>query len=235
MGSREAKCYLASPAAVAASAIAGYLTLPEPSSTQSISATITINPPPDRSVESVTLFKDFPSIIEGTLVFCPQDNLNTDGIFPGKYTYLDDFSPEDQARVVMENYDPEFTKIVRKGDLLVGGFNFGTGSSREQAATALKYRGIRAVIAGSFSQTYKRNAFNNGFLVGEAPQLVTALQNEISPTKPTIRTTLRAQLDFAQSTITVSSKTYPMAPLGLSAQEIILTGGLETWVRRKIK
>ena len=235
MGSREAECYLASPAAVAASAIAGYLTLPEPSLTQSISATITVNPAPDRSVESVTLLSDFPSIIEGTLVFCPQDNLNTDGIFPGKYTYLDNFSPEDQARVVMENYDPEFTNIVQEGDLLVGGFNFGTGSSREQAATALKYRGIRAVIAGSFSQTYKRNAFNNGFLVVEAPLLVSALQNELSSQKPTLRTAIRARLDFARSTITVNSKTYPMAPLGLSAQEIILAGGLEMWVRRKIK
>jgi len=235
MGSREAKCYLASPAAVAASAIAGYLTLPEPTQRGNITATIKVDSPLDQRLESVTLLNGFPPVIEGTLVFCPQDNLNTDGIFPGKYTYLDNFSPEDQVRVVMENYDPQFTTIVKEGDLLVGGFNFGTGSSREQAVTALQYRGIQAVIAGSFSQTYKRNAFNNGFLVVEAPQLVTTLRNEIPPTKPTIRTTFRARLDFARSTIFVNSKTYPMAPLGLSAQEIILAGGLEAWVRRKIK
>ncbi len=55
-------------------------------------------------------------------------------------------TPQQQAEVVMENYDPEFVKIAKAGDILVGGFNFGTGSSREQAATALKYKGIQLVI-----------------------------------------------------------------------------------------
>ena len=79
----------------------------------------------------------------------------------------------------MENYDPEFAKIANKGDILVGGFNFGTGSSREQAATAFKYKGIQLVIAGSFSQTYKRNAINNGFIVIEAPELVNDFKEKI--------------------------------------------------------
>ena len=60
--------------------------------------------------------------------------------------------------------------------MVVGGFNFGTGSSREQAVTALKCKGIPLVIAGSFSQTYLRNAFNNGFLCIEAPELVNSLR-----------------------------------------------------------
>ena len=94
-------------------------------------------------------------------VVMPDGSKRTLGlIYPGKYTYKDDITPEEQAEVVMENYDPEFGKIVKKGDILVGGFTFGTGSSREQAATALKYRGLQLVLAGSFSQTYKRNAFN---------------------------------------------------------------------------
>ena len=59
---------------------------------------------------------------------------------------------------------------------MVGGFNFGTGSSREQAVTALKCKGIPLVIAGSFSQTYLRNAFNNGFLCIETPELVNRLR-----------------------------------------------------------
>ena len=119
---------------------------------------------------------DFQKIIEGDIIFCHQDNLNTDGIYPGKYTYVDDFKAEDQAKVAMENYDPEFQKVAKEGDILVGGFNFGTGSSREQAATALKYRGIQLVIVGSASQTYKRNALNNGFLVIEIPELVEELK-----------------------------------------------------------
>ena len=60
--------------------------------------------------------------------------------------------------------------------MVVGGFNFGTGSSREQAVTALKCKGIPLVIAGSFSQTYLRNAFNNGFLCIETPELVNRLR-----------------------------------------------------------
>ena len=60
--------------------------------------------------------------------------------------------------------------------MIVGGYNFGTGSSREQAATALKFAGIPCVIAASFSETYKRNAFNNGFVVFECPELVEHLR-----------------------------------------------------------
>ncbi len=60
--------------------------------------------------------------------------------------------------------------------MIVGGFNFGTGCSREQAATALQAAGIRLVIAGSFSQTYLRNAINNGFLCVECPELVADLR-----------------------------------------------------------
>ncbi len=78
----------------------------------------------------------------------------------------------------MENYDPNFTKIAKKGDLLIGGFNFGTGSSREQAATALKYFGIPVLLAGSFSETFKRNALNNGYLCVEVPELVADLKKQ---------------------------------------------------------
>jgi homoaconitate hydratase len=94
--------------------------------------------------------------MKGDLVFCHQDNLNTDGIYPGKYTYKENITNEQQAEVAMENYDPKFSSLVKKTDILVGGFNFGTGSSREQAATALKYKGLQCVVAGSFSETYKR-------------------------------------------------------------------------------
>ena len=76
----------------------------------------------------------------------------------------------------MLNYDPRFQELARAGDILVGGYNFGSGSSREQAATALKFRGLKMVIAGSYSQTYKRNAFNNGYIVIECPQLLEELR-----------------------------------------------------------
>jgi homoaconitate hydratase len=171
----------------------------------------------------------------GELIFCHQDNLNTDGIYPGKYTYQDDFTPAQQAEVVMENYDPEFAKLVSKGDLLVGGFNFGTGSSREQAATALKYRGLQLVIAGSFNETYKRNALNNGFLAVEAPELVRELKNRFGKDRLTVRTEMEAEIDFVTSILRVGGKDYTISPVGAAAQELIVTGGLENWVKKRLQ
>ena len=126
--------------------------------------------------EKVEILPGFPRQLSGRLVFLPQDNLNTDGIYGKDYTYREDMTPEMMAKVVMENYDPAFAARMRPGDVIVGGFNFGTGSSREQAVTALKCAGIPLVIAGSFSQTYLRNAFNNGFLCIETPELVNHLR-----------------------------------------------------------
>ena len=131
------------------------------------------------TAETVDILPGFPSGIRGRLVFLPMDNLNTDGIYGKDYTYREDMTPEMMARVVMENYDPQFAARTAAGDVVVGGFNFGTGSSREQAVTALKSKGIPLVIAGSFSQTYLRNAFNNGFLCIEAPGLVARLRAQI--------------------------------------------------------
>ena len=106
----------------------------------------------------------FPELVNGSLVFMTPDNVNTDAIYSKDYTYRDDMTPEMMSRVVMENYDPSFGSRTRAGDVIVGGFNFGTGSSREQAVTCLKAKGIPLIIAASFSQTYLRNAYNNGFV-----------------------------------------------------------------------
>ncbi len=134
----------------------------------------------------------------------------------------------------MENYDPEFGKIVNEGDILVGGFNFGTGSSREQAATALKYRGIKLVIAGSFSETYKRNALNNGFLIIECPKLVNDLKTKYGNDKLTVKTGITAEVNFVKSKIIVDQKTYNIDSVGVPAQELIVFGGLEEWVKKNL-
>jgi len=233
MGSKTAQAYLASPAVVVASALSGYIDMPwEFEQTQPV-ADMRVNDSPAETTD-VAIIDGFPSEITGDLIFCHLDNLNTDGIYPGKYTYIDDFTPEQQASVVMENYDGEFGKLVKEGDLLVGGFNFGAGSSREQAATALKYRGIRLVLAGSFSETYKRNAINNGFLVIEAPVLVRDLKAKFGTEKLTVVTNIEATVDFAKATLTADGKQYRLSPLGAAAQELIVAGGLENWVAGRI-
>ncbi len=234
MGSPNAFAYLASPAVVAASAIAGKIDFSWENGSKQIEAEIKTNKKKSTEKSSVKILPEFPSVIEGNLLFCHQDNLNTDGIYPGKYTYIDDFTPEQQAGVVMENYDPEFGNIVNKGDVVAGGFNFGTGSSREQAATAFKYKGIACVIAGSFSETYARNAINNGFLIIECSDLVNDLKEKYGKEKLSVQTNKKVKIDFENSSITFDGKEYSIDPVGEAAQELIIAGGLEEWVKKNL-
>ncbi len=234
MGSRSAQAYLASPQVVAASAVAGIIDLPACSDSITLRASIEVAPAIDAPRIKTELLPGFPAKISGELIFCHADNINTDGIYPGKYTYNDDFTHEQQASVVMENYDPSFGELVRSGDILIAGFNFGTGSSREQAATALKYRGVQLVLAGSFNETYKRNALNNGFLAIEAPELVLALKKRFGGERLSVRTGLVVALDCVESTLEADGISYPFAAVGGAAQDLILCGGLENWVKKQI-
>lgn len=234
MGSPNAQAYLASPAVVASSAIKGRISYNWNDQKQKILGKIKINQKQNGGTAEVRIIEGFPKVLKGKLIFCNEDNLNTDGIFPGKYTYIDDFTPKQQSEVVMENYDPEFVKIAKEGDILAGGFNFGTGSSREQAATALKYKGIKLVIAGSFSETYKRNALNNGFLIIECPQLVIDLKSKYGKEKLTVKSGLDVEINFSKSIIKFDGETYSIDPVGAAAQELIVYGGLEEWVKKNI-
>jgi homoaconitate hydratase len=235
MGSPNAQAYLASPAVVAASAIAGKIYFEwKNKEHRQLKGSIKINDKKSMAKLSVKIIDGFNPVIEGELIFCHQDNLNTDGIYPGKYTYNDDMTPQQQAEVVMENYDPEFVKITKAGDILVGGFNFGTGSSREQAATALKYKGIQLVVAGTFNETYKRNALNNGYLLIECPQLVNDLKSKYGKDKLTVKSGMNIKIDFENSSLTFENKIYSIDPVGEAAQELIVTGGLEEWVKKNL-
>jgi homoaconitate hydratase len=234
MGSPNAQAYLASPGVVAQSAVSGYIDYGYESGEEKIRADIKLNTKPKEKKPEIKIIDGFPQTITGRLVYCYQDNLNTDGIYPGKYTYQDDFKPEDQAKVVMENYDPEFSKNIKEGDILVGGYNFGSGSSREQAATALKYRGIQCVIVGSASQTFQRNALNNGFLVIESPELSNYLKEKFGKDKLTVYTNINAVVDFKNSTIIAEGKNFEISAVGTAAQELIVLDGLENWVKEKI-
>ena len=183
MGSRDAKAYLGSPAVVAASAIAGYICSPH--EYDNIKPTFSIDVHDQkRQASAVEILQGFPQTMTGRSLLLPVDNLNTDGIYSGKLTYRDDVSEQEMAAAAMANYDPQFNDIAKENDIIIAGRNFGTGSSREQAATCLKLRGIQCIIAASFSQTYKRNAFNNGFLVMESPELYEALLTQPSSPLP---------------------------------------------------
>jgi len=238
MGSRDARCYLASPAVVAASAIAGHICGPGPSWGERLKPAFQAIELPAAADEKVEILPGFPSRIVGRLVFLTQDNLNTDGIYGKDYTYRDDMTPEMMAKVIFENYDPEISGTARQGDVLLGGSNFGTGSSREQAVTSLQAKGIAMVIAGSFSQTYLRNAFNNGFPCVVCPELVARIREttseRIEQGDRTVVPGDEIEIDFSTSTITYRADRFRFPPLGEVPQGLVVAGGVENQVRKEL-
>ncbi|KAF8902313.1 hypothetical protein CPB85DRAFT_1256072 [Mucidula mucida] len=271
MGHPKAQAYLASPAVVAASAIKGYICSPDSLDAQSLPKTNTpifsiSDVPPQVQAQTTgnnPLLPGFPTTFSGPMLFAPQDNLNTDGIYPGKYTYQDDITLERQAEVVMENYDPGFAPLVasirdkdvtamiegtKRGVILVSGYNFGTGSSREQAATALKAAGVPVVIAGSFGDIFKRNAINNGLVCIESPELVKDLTERYAKDgkrgaggkqgELTVDKGLNVEINMVNGNLLVSqdgtTETYHVRPIGASVQELWLCGGLEGYILKEI-
>jgi 3-isopropylmalate/(R)-2-methylmalate dehydratase small subunit len=150
------------------------------------------------------------------------DNVNTDVIFPGKYTYTVT-DPKEMARHALEDLDPGFSKEVKPGDIVVAGYNFGCGSSREQAAICLREAGVAALVAKSFGRIYFRNAINAGLPVFECPDAVDAAEAgdemEIEP---------------ASGTITVKEKTFSVPPLPREVLAVLEAGGLVEYTRKKL-
>ncbi|KAH9029871.1 hypothetical protein EDB85DRAFT_1866930 [Lactarius pseudohatsudake] len=278
MGHPAAQAYLASPAVVAASALKGYIASPDTLDAAALPPArppvhTIVSPPPSSgeagagaaTTADEPLLPAFPSTFCGPLIFAPQDNLNTDGIYPGKYTYQDDITLARQAEVVMENYDPGFAARVRAlrassshvaedgvkaGVILIAGFNFGTGSSREQAATALKAAGVPLILAGSFGDIFKRNAINNGLVCLEAPELVADLTRAYAKNgargagglggEPTVDAGLEVSIRMADGEVKVTgldggSRTYAVRPVGQSVQELWVCGGLEGYILKSIR
>ncbi len=151
------------------------------------------------------------------------DNVNTDVIYPGKYTYIR-CSPEEMAGHALEVIDPDFSGSVAEGDVIAAGKNFGCGSSREQAAQCLKYAGISAVIGKSFARIFFRNAINNGLLVIESEEASENLStgDEIS-------------IDTEEGTIKSGKMVFNFAPLPDFFSEIIECGGIIPYTRKRLK
>jgi homoaconitate hydratase len=234
MGDRDAQVYLGSPAVVAASALAGFICAPQTFTERPAGTAVRRAQSKPQAPVSVQIIEGFPPSVTGRVLFVDKDNLNTDGIYAGKHTYRDDMTPEQMAAVTFENYDPNFNTLYEKGDVVVGGLNFGTGSSREQAATALKFKGIPCVIAASFSETYKRNAFNNGFVVFECPELVEHLRSTLTNRAPTTVAS-EITIDYGKSVLTIDGKSFSFPPLSPAAQELIVAGGAENLVAARLR
>lgn len=150
------------------------------------------------------------------------DGINTDVIFPGKYTYTLR-EPGEIAAHALEDLDPNFAKQAQVGDIVVAGRNWGNGSSREQAVTCLKYKGIAAVVAKSFARIYFRNGINQGLLLITCPEAVEAVQSGDL-----------MELDLDNSLIRVNEREFAFPPLSPTALSMIEAGGLVAHLRKKL-
>jgi 3-isopropylmalate/(R)-2-methylmalate dehydratase small subunit len=151
------------------------------------------------------------------------DDINTDVIFPGKYTYSI-LNPAEMARHALEDLDPEFAPNVKKGDIVVAGKNFGCGSSREQAATCLKYAGVQAVVAKSFARIFFRNAVNQGLPVVQCSDAVEKVQggDEI-------------EIDYSRGVIETHGGEFHFVPFPEYILRILDAGGLIPFIKKKIE
>ena len=151
------------------------------------------------------------------------DDINTDMLFPGKYTYSCSTAEEIKPHL-LEDLDPEFSNGVKAGDLIFGGKNFGCGSSREQPVLGLKAVGIKAIVARSFARIFYRAAINQGLLLVECPSAVEIFQEGDD-----------VELDAKAGQIQVGSKvlTFPKLPPGILA--IRDAGGLLPYTRAVLK
>jgi 3-isopropylmalate/(R)-2-methylmalate dehydratase small subunit len=150
------------------------------------------------------------------------DNIDTDVILPGKYLVLTD--PYDLAKHAMEGLDSDFPAKAKKGIVVVGGKNFGCGSSREQAPLALKYSGVKCVLAESFARIFFRNAINIGLPAIECKGISATVDNDD-----------KIAVDFETGTIqdVTKSKSFQVAKLPPFILEILANGGLIEYLRRE--
>ena len=150
------------------------------------------------------------------------DNVDTDVINPGQYLKL---TAEEAAKHVMEGADPDFAKKVQAGDIIVGGKNFGCGSSRESAPAAIKYAGVGAVVAEFFARIFYRNAINLGLPVLECKQA-----REIAEGDELV-------IDLEKGAIhnLTQNKTYGVTPFPPRILRILQAGGLVPYLEKEWK
>ena len=151
---------------------------------------------------------------QGT-VFKYPDNVDTDVIIPARY--LNTSNAQELARHCMEDIDTGFVQKVAKGDLIVAGWNFGCGSSREHAPLVIKTCGVGCVIAKSFARIFYRNAINIGLPILECEAAAEEIQ---------AGDTVSVDFDTGVITDITIGKTYQAAPFPPFIQNIIAKGGL---------
>lgn len=151
------------------------------------------------------------------------DDVNTDVLYPGRYTYqlLDDGQIASHA---LEDLDPAFSSQAKPGDILVGGWNWGVGSARQQAVKGIKLKGTAAIIAKSFARIYFRNCLNEGLLAIACPAAVDAIEPGDT-----------VEIDMDASRIFTPGGTYSFEPYPEYLRNLVEAGGIIPFTAAKLR
>ena len=152
------------------------------------------------------------------------DDVNTDEIIPARHLSMMD--RDEMAAHCMEGLQEDFAKLAKPGDLIVGGKNFGCGSSREHAPICIQASGLQCVVAESFARIFFRNCINIGLRIAECPEAARDAE-----------TGDELEVDFTEGRIEnkTKGKTYQFPPFSPELQAIIDAGGLIPWAKERVK